>query len=203
MLKENQVKLLTLLDNYVSNCQECNLYNGGRSKPYWTLNSKYCVFAEAPGLQETKQNTPLVGTAGNNFWNIMNGFGYNKEDFLVINSVNCRPIINGKNGKPSPEEMAKCIQWIRKYLKIIMPRVILSLGGYAIKSLEMLSNTNILVENSIIKTNSSICDINIGFNTKVICSVHPAYATIYNPDVGMEMLKKAVGTFNLVSLGMN
>lgn len=82
-------KMLTLLDGQVQSCTQCNLHVGGRAKPYWTNRSMCGLFLEAPGKEEVIQNTPVVGAAGKKLWQELHNVGLEREDFLIVNSVNC------------------------------------------------------------------------------------------------------------------
>ncbi len=162
------------------------------------MSSKYCIFAEAPGKDEVLQNSPLVGAAGSKFWQIMNEMGLYREQFLIINSVNCRPVIDGKNGKPTLEEMGICSDWVRKYIRIIKPEKMLVMGTYAIGSLNTMLGEQVFYNNSIVKESGTkkFIESYYGIPLEIVCSVHPAWALIYNPVEGLEKLKEAIGIFN-------
>lgn len=195
-MTEYDIKLLKLLDSQVQSCKLCQLYNNGRAKPFWT-NTSYCVMLlEAPGKDEVIQNTPVVGTAGNKLWALANEVGLQREDFLIVNSVNCRPVNGNKNGKPTTEEMTSCAPWIRKYIKIIKPEKLLVMGRYAIESFNRIVGSNILPVDSIVDNNGSVIPVDFfGISLSVVVSVHPAWAMIYNPTVGIEKLKDSLSIF--------
>lgn len=58
-----------------------------------------------------------------------------KEDFLIVNTVNCRPMNGNKNGKPSEHHRNCCKPWIQKYIKIFQPDKILLFGNYALHAI--------------------------------------------------------------------
>jgi len=186
ILSDKQMKLLCLLDTQISSCRECNLYENGRAHPYWTPNSEYVIIGEAPGLDEVEQQTPFIGRAGRILWEMMKKFELYREQFLIINSVNCRPVDGKKNGKPKDEEMQLCKKWIRKYVKVINPEKILLLGSYAIR-------TTTGLDESVIKNNSQLT---IYENFKAVKSVHPAF-TIYSKG-GIVLLEESIKQFKLL-----
>jgi DNA polymerase len=56
---------------------------------------------EAPGKQEVLCGTPVVGKAGKKLWDIAAKYQLYRDNFAIINTVNCRPIDGTKNGKPT------------------------------------------------------------------------------------------------------
>ena len=69
------IRLLHLLDSRIEQCIECPLHINGRIQPYWNVNSSYV----------------LIGNVENNafLWELMEKQGFYKEQFLIINSLNC------------------------------------------------------------------------------------------------------------------
>jgi len=185
-MDKKTVRMLQLLDKQVQSCERCILYKNGRAKPYWTEKARFAILGEAPGRDEVVNNTPFIGKAGEKFWSAMESFGLYREDFLIINSVNCRPVKDGKNGKPTDEQMDVCRMWFRKYLKVLKPSKILTLGSYAYFTLTG--------NRSIMKDINGVLDYNEEFGTQVVYSVHPAYV-IYNPEEGQKMLCESIKCF--------
>lgn len=187
MLTQKQIKFLHLLDKQITDCKKCDLFNGGRTKPYWTPNTKYVIIGEAPGSNEVKENEPFVGKAGGFLTDILFEYDFKKEEFLIINSVNCRPVTStNSNGKPKRTEITICKEWVRKYIKVIKPEKILILGNYA---KYVFTNEY----GGIIKVNAT-STINEEFNTNQIFSVHPSIC-IYQGKKGVEMLRESIEKF--------
>lgn len=184
-MDKKQLRILSLLDNMIGECKKCSLFQNGRAKPYWVSSSRFAIIGEAPGFDEVRENSPFVGKAGNILWDAVKRNGLSREDFLIINSVNCRPVVGNKNGKPSNEQMEQCRPWIRKYLKVLKPRAILILGGYALFT--------ILGESDIMKHSGKEVHSR-EFDCPVVISVHPAF-TIYNPSKGEQLLKESIEKF--------
>lgn len=197
MIDKKKYRMLVLIDNMISQCTECKLYINGRSKPYWHKNDdgdvpSYVLIGEAPGKDEILNNEPFVGKAGSILWSLMEEYGFKKEQFLVINSVNCRPINGNKNGKPLPEEMSCCKKWLNMYINTLVPLRGILLGSYA--------QQTILNENeSVIQTNAGIGLMRLNnFNTPLlplVRSVHPAFS-IYSPE-GKVLLEESIRKFKL------
>jgi uracil-DNA glycosylase len=177
-MNNKQIRMLQLLDEQILSCTDCELCKNGRAKPFWSLQSEYLIIGEAPGEEEVINDTPFIGRAGRILWNIMNVYGLYREQFGIINSVNCRPVAGGKNGKPAYEQTLKCNKWIRKYVHALNPKKILLLGSYAIKI--MTNRDGGITANNAME---EIVHVN-GKRYITIKSVHPAY-TIYS---GSDML---------------
>ncbi len=191
MLTTKQIKMLNLLDQQILSCTGCKLHENGRCKPYWTEKyNGYFICGEAPGKQEIDFNEPFIGAAGNKLWECANIFNIKKEECFIINSTNCRPVKDNKNGKPTDLQMERCKNWLRKYFKILQPDKILLLGTYALST--FINETVIMkfyAEGNLL-TNEMIFDKNI----KVIKSLHPSMC-IYQGSTGKRRLKKSLELF--------
>jgi uracil-DNA glycosylase family 4 len=194
MISNKTKRMLYLLDGMVEKCELCSLYQNGRAKPYWTENYEgYFIVGEAPGKDEIANGEPFIGKAGSILWDIMNSYGYKKEQFLMINSVNCRPVVAKRNGKPTEEQMHTCREWISKYLGVLKPFRGILLGSYA-------AQTMLNIKDSVIAFNASVATIRMNdINTPlvpVIRSVHPAYS-IYSEE-GKVLLEESVKALKML-----
>lgn len=186
LLSNKQMRMLELLDGKISQCTDCELHTGGRVKPYWTPMSTFCALGEAPGKNEVDKNEPFVGKAGEILGTAMAKQGFRKEQFLVINSVNCRPVNGGSNGKPTLEQVRTCRQWVRKYIKVVSPEKMIAFGNYARGSLNG-SYQGIVKYNGWIETLTQ-------YQIYAVMSVHPAYC-IYQKDSGIKLLEESIAKF--------
>ena len=189
LLSNKQMRMLELLDGMISQCTDCELHTGGRVKPYWTPMSIFCALGEAPGKDEVDQNEPFVGKSGEILGESMSKQGFRKEQFLVINSVNCRPVDGGANGKPTFDQIKTCHQWVRKYIKVVRPEKMIAFGNYARGSLNG-SYQGIVSHNGWIETLEE-------YEMCVVYSVHPAYC-IYQKEAGIKLLEKSIEKFTQV-----
>jgi len=138
---ELDISKLKILDKKIVECNKCsNLRKNGIAIPSWTKDSKYGVILEAPGREEievgvangTGRGIPLVGAAGRLMWNkIWNMGALERKDFLVINTVQCRPVKDGKNGKPIFSEIRNCNFWVKRYIEASGIEKWLVCGNYA------------------------------------------------------------------------
>ena len=183
--------MIHLLDVQIQRCKQCDLHNGGRCKPYFTKESRHVILGEAPGKSEVENNMPFCGMAGDHLWDIMKLHGFYREQFLIINSVNCRPVDGNKNGKPTYEQINTCKKWVRKYIKVLQPKAILSLGNYAMY--------NILGESQGIMNMNGLHVKGNEYESNVILSIHPSMC-IYRGELGKKMLSYSIGKFKEVVL---
>jgi uracil-DNA glycosylase family 4 len=127
MLSKEQIKKLTFLTSKIQKCRKCKLlHKNGMAVPYWTPHSRIMIMAESPGKDEVRKNlrTPLVGKSGRLLFRELKkkNIGLSREDFLILNTVQCRPVVNNRNGKPSIKEIETCKFWTDKYIKVFKPK---------------------------------------------------------------------------------
>ena len=87
---------------------------------------------EAPGAVEDETGRPFVGAAGQFLERMLADIGLRREDVFIANINKCRP---PGNRDPEPEEIAACNPWLRAQIRVIRPRVICTLGRFAMNTL--------------------------------------------------------------------
>jgi len=132
---EARAQLLAKMSDRILVCTECSLH-AGRTKTVMgqgNANSPDVMFiGEAPGEDEDVQGLAFVGAAGQFLTKMINAMGYKREEVYVTNICKCRP----PNGRPpDQQEMHKCLPFLREQIKVVRPKVIVLLGGTAIKAL--------------------------------------------------------------------
>lgn len=80
---------------------------------------------EAPGREEDLQGLPFVGAAGQKLTQIIEAINLRREDVYICNTLKCRP---PGNRNPRPDEIASCLPYLIKQLRVIQPKVIVALG---------------------------------------------------------------------------
>jgi DNA polymerase len=83
---------------------------------------------EAPGRNEDESGRPFVGQAGKLLEKNLNVIGLQRSDVFVTNIVKYRP---PDNRDPFPEEIAACKDWLDEQIKIIDPKIIVTLGRFS------------------------------------------------------------------------
>lgn len=95
-----------------------------------SANAEIMFIGEAPGKNEDEQGIPFVGAAGKFLAEMLESIGLRREDIYITNVVKYRP---PENRDPLPEEIADCMQWLHEQIKIIEPKVIVTLGRHAME----------------------------------------------------------------------
>jgi uracil-DNA glycosylase len=97
-------------------------------------DARIVLVGEAPGHEEERKREPFVGPAGQKLNDILKAMGLSREEVYITNIVKFRPALPGQttsNRKPSPEEMAACLPFVREEIAIIQPECVVALGGTA------------------------------------------------------------------------
>lgn len=85
---------------------------------------------EAPGKNEDEQGKPFVGAAGKFLSEMLATINLKREDIYITNVVKYRP---PNNRDPEPEEIEACMPWLHEQIKIIEPKIIVTLGRHAME----------------------------------------------------------------------
>ena len=113
-----------------STCTRCRL-SAGRTQVVFgdgTGRSGVMFIGEGPGFHEDKQGLPFVGAAGQLLNRLLGEVGLSRQDVRIVNVVNCRP---PGNRDPLPDEIEACKPWLEEQIRIVDPRVIVTLGNFA------------------------------------------------------------------------
>lgn len=100
-------------------------------------NAKVMFIGEGPGATEDATGRPFVGRAGELLTRIIEkGMGVPRSEVYIANIVKCRPTVNQemkKDRPPEPDEVEACTPFLLNQIKLISPRVIVTLGGPSTK----------------------------------------------------------------------
>ena len=84
---------------------------------------------ESPGYNEDMQGRPFVGQAGKLLEKTLQEvLNLKREDVYITNIVKFRP---PDNRDPFDNEIAACADWLDRQIKIISPKIIVTLGRYS------------------------------------------------------------------------
>ena len=151
-------------------CEACHLKDS-RTKIvpgiYGPING-LCIIGEAPGYYEDQQGIPFVGRSGQLLDKMLAEVGLKREeDVSILNIVKCRPTTDDKkNRTPTDSELRFCGErWLYKQLKILSPRLIVTIGSIPLKFFIPKASVTKYVRNSY--------DTDLGI--KLYVSYHPAY----------------------------
>jgi uracil-DNA glycosylase len=100
--------------------------------------ARVMLVGEAPGYQEEREREPFVGPAGQKLNDILKAMGIFRDEVYISNIVKFRPATpkqTTNNRKPTPEEMAACMPFVKAEIGIVKPECIIALGGTAAEGL--------------------------------------------------------------------
>jgi DNA polymerase len=115
-------------------CTRCRLHESrtqvvfGQGDPHADL----MFVGEAPGFHEDRQGQPFVGPSGQLLNRLLEGIGLRRQDVYVANVVKSRP---PKNRDPLPDEIAACRPWLDAQIRLVDPKVVVTLGNFAARTL--------------------------------------------------------------------
>ncbi|WP_157879132.1 uracil-DNA glycosylase [Pararhodospirillum photometricum] len=90
------------------------------------------IVGEAPGAEEDRLGLPFVGASGRLLDAMLASIGLDRRTCYITNVVPWRP---PGNRKPTTDEVALCLPFLRRHIALVRPRVLLALGGLAAQSL--------------------------------------------------------------------
>lgn len=93
-------------------------------------DAEMLFIGEAPGKKEDEQGKPFIGAAGKFLSEMLGGINLKREDIYITNIVKYRP---PDNRDPSSGEIAACIPWLYGQIRIIRPKIIVTLGRHAME----------------------------------------------------------------------
>ncbi|MDH5716601.1 MAG: uracil-DNA glycosylase [Spirochaetia bacterium] len=134
-------KILDNFENTIASCTRCKL-SSTRTKLVFgegTACAKIMFIGEGPGKMEDLSGRPFVGRAGELLTRIIeNGMKLKREEVYIANIVKCRPTVDmlmQKDRPPDKEEVERCNPYLKEQIKIIQPKIIITLGNPSTKFL--------------------------------------------------------------------
>lgn len=85
---------------------------------------------EGQGQKEDELGRPFVGAAGKFLNEMLESIKLKREDVYIANVVKCRP---PGNRDPLPEEAEACWLWLEAQIKLIQPKLIVTLGRHSME----------------------------------------------------------------------
>jgi DNA polymerase len=188
---KNAEQKLEDLKNQIVNCKKCDLgkYRLNAVCGSGDAYADIMFVGEGPGFQEDHKGQPFIGRAGDLLTKIIVAMGFTRETVYIANIVKCHPMKNpqepeskGNDRPPTIEEMQVCQPYLDEQIKIIQPKVIVTLGA---SSTRALLNTDDVISSLRGKFTSYL-------GIPVMPTYHPA-ALLRNPklkkDVWIDMQK--------------
>ncbi len=116
----------------VASCCKCPLCQGttravpGEGNP----ETKVMFIGEGPGYWEDQKGRPFVGQAGKLLDELIVSIGLRREDVFITNVVKHRP---SGNRDPLPSEIEACREYLDRQIKIIAPKIVVTLGRFSME----------------------------------------------------------------------
>lgn len=119
-----------ILRGECESCTACELHTTRTNCVFGTgnINADILFVGEAPGDNEDKTGIPFVGRAGQLLDQYLYAVDIPRESVYIANILKCRP---PKNRDPLPAEEDACMDFLRRQVKLIRPKIIVCLGRIA------------------------------------------------------------------------
>ena len=156
------------LKKSISNIKNCELKKSATNIVFADGNSKakIMLIGEGPGFNEDQEGLPFVGRAGVLLDKMLASIDLNRKNVYITNVVNYRP---PENRRPTEEEIAKYLPYLKKHIEIINPKILVLLGSTAL---------NALIGNEVVisKARGQWIEKQFGeCKTSIIVTFHPAF----------------------------
>src|ERR1700689_3562401 len=116
-------------------CTKCPLAEGRTQVVFGVGNPQAALLfvGEAPGRDEDLAGEPFVGRSGKLLDRLMfEEIGITRQSCYIANVVKCRP---PNNRDPAPVEIESCRPWLEEQIRLISPKVTVTLGNFATRLL--------------------------------------------------------------------
>jgi uracil-DNA glycosylase family 4 len=131
---EEPAERLVEIRDEIGECTRCKLSERRTNIVFGVGNSRadLMFIGEGPGADEDAQGEPFVGRAGKKLDEMIKAIGLERKDVYIANIVKCRP---PGNRDPEKDEIATCVRFLHDQIDAIRPKVIVTLGSPATKTL--------------------------------------------------------------------
>ena len=129
-MTQDRAEALQEIHEEIRACTKCPLH-AGRTKAVpgaGPVDAEVMFIGEGPGFHEDQQGLPFVGSSGQFLDELLANAGIDRESVYISNVVKCRP---PGNRDPKPEEVAACKPYLDRQIKLINPKVIVTLGRHS------------------------------------------------------------------------
>mgnify|MGYP001298805852 CR=1 FL=1 len=128
----NKQEQLKNLNDCMIKCSQCALRSGCTQvvPGEGSAEAEIMFIGEGPGQKEDELGRPFVGAAGKFLDEMLEIINFKRENVYIANVVKCRP---PQNRDPLPEEAAACWPWLLEQIKIIEPKLIVTLGRHSME----------------------------------------------------------------------
>jgi DNA polymerase len=131
MTREDKIQKLEEIAKEVRTCQACSLWREATNGVPGEGDSEAEIMfiGEGPGFNENQQGRPFVGQAGKLLDQLLSTIGARRQKVFITNIVKHRP---PNNRDPLPIEIEACRQYLDEQIRIIEPKIIVTLGRFSL-----------------------------------------------------------------------
>ena len=164
----DKAEKLEKLKKSISDIKNCELKKSATNIVFADGNpkAKIMLIGEGPGSNEDQEGLPFVGRAGALLDKMLASINLDRKNVYITNVVNYRP---PENRRPTEEEIAKYLPYLKKHIEIINPKILVLLGSTAL---------NALIGNEVVisKARGKWIEKQFGeCKTSIIVTFHPAF----------------------------
>ncbi len=167
-LSSDKLEKLEQLKGSISKIQNCELKKNATNIVFSDGNpkAKVMIVGEGPGSNEDQEGLPFVGRAGTLLDKMLGSINLDRKSVYITNVVNFRP---PANRRPSEDEVARYLPYLKKHIEIINPKILVLLGSTAMNAL--IGNSEVIsqVRGKWINKQIGSC------NSSLIVTFHPAF----------------------------
>ena len=118
----------------IGDCVRCKLHEQRTHIVFGTGDprARLMFVGEGPGAEEDARGEPFVGRAGKKLDEMILAIKLERKQVYIANIVKCRP---PGNRDPERDEVATCVPFLYAQIEAIRPRVIVTLGAPATRTL--------------------------------------------------------------------
>ncbi len=134
MTAEERAADLEILATRAATCRDCRLHEARTNVVFGSgdPDADLMIVGEGPGQREDEQGLPFVGPSGRLLDELLGQIGLERAQVYIGNVVKCRP---PGNRDPRPDEIDSCKGYLREQLRLVDPKVVLTLGNFSSKLL--------------------------------------------------------------------
>lgn len=197
---EDKKKKLEEIARRVAKCTRCSLYKRankavpGEGNP----NTELMFIGEGPGYWEDQKGIPFCGAAGKLLDQLLSAIGgsapggqlikLNRKNVFITNVVKHRP---PGNRDPLPEEIKACEPFLDEQIKIIEPKIIVTLGRF--------SMAKFLPDEYISKIHGQVRHVNFAGRKYIIVPMYHPAAGLRNGNILKQLRADFVRLGQLLS----
>jgi uracil-DNA glycosylase family 4 len=121
-----------------------------------SLNADIMFIGEAPGrLGADSSGIPFHGDkSGHNFEELLDFAKIDRSKIFVTNAVLCNPKDEiGNNSTPTKQEIQNCSSHLEEQIKILNPKIVVTLGAIALESTKHIYKHNLILKENVRSAN--------------------------------------------------